>query len=98
MRLLHRNTGVALYLSKVESEREALSETSDTRTNDDVIDDSIIEVEDITDNAKVSPPGYKLVALVQDENSSKHLRVSRLLKRYQSFIGLRDSGVVCEMS
>ena len=82
--------GVALYLSKVESEREALSETSDTHANEDVIDDSIIEVEDITDNAKVSLLlGYKLVALVQDENSSKLLaRITSVRKDISRSLGL----------
>ena len=87
--------GVALYLSKVESEREALSETPDTHANEDVIDDSIIEVEDITDNAKVSLLlGYKLVALVQDENSSKLLtRITSVRKDISRSLGFVIPGV-----
>ena len=87
--------GVALYLSKVETEREALSETSDTHANEDVIDDSIIEVEDITDNAKVSLLlGYKLVTLVQDENSSKLLaRITSVRKDISRSLGFVIPGV-----
>ena len=87
--------GIALYLSKVETEREALSEASDTDANEDVIDDSIIEVEDITDNAKVSLLlGYKLVALVQDENSSKLLtRITSVRKDISRSLGFVIPGV-----
>ena len=87
--------GIALYLSNVEAEREALSEASDTDANEDVIDDSIIEVEDITDNAKVSLLlGYKLVALVQDENSSKLLtRITSVRKDISRSLGFVIPGV-----
>ena len=87
--------GIALYLSKVEAEREALSEASDTDANEDVIDDSIIEVEDITDNAKVSLLlGYKLVALVQDENTSKLLtRITSVRKDISRSFGFVIPGV-----
>ena len=86
--------GIALYLSKVETEREALSEASDADANEDVIDDSIIEVEDITDNAKVSLLGYKLVALVQDENSSKLLtRITSVRKDISRSLGFVIPGV-----
>jgi len=87
--------GIALYLSKVEAEREALSGASDTDANEDVIDDSIIEVEDITDNAKVSLLlGYKLVALVQDENSSKLLtRITSVRKDISRSFGFVIPGV-----
>ena len=87
--------GVALYLSKVEAEREAFVETSEPDENDNLADDSVIEVDDITDNAKVSLLlGYKLVALVQDERSSKLLtRITSVRKDISRSLGCVMPGV-----
>jgi len=87
--------GVAIYLSKSEAEREEAMKTSAPQENETVSDDSIIEVEDITDNAKVSLLlGYKLVTLVQDERSSKLLtRITSVRKDISRSLGFVIPGV-----
>lgn len=83
--------GVAFYLRKAELNQKNEDDTLLEDANDQSSDESVIEVEDVTDNAKVSLLlGYKLVELVQNENSSKLLSritsVRRDISRSMGFV------------